>query len=115
MAIDHETVRRIIDQYINDVRTVLPINKVYIYGSHAGGTAKWDSDVDLCFFSDSFTAQNIMKIIGQLFELKRKYNKYICLEPNAFPLSELENDNPFVKEILRTGTEIHLPLTQKIG
>ncbi|GHV28361.1 hypothetical protein AGMMS4952_11800 [Spirochaetia bacterium] len=27
-------------------------------------------------------------------------------EPNAFPTSELYNDNPFVKEILRTGEEI---------
>jgi hypothetical protein len=44
--------------------------------------------------------------MGQLYELKRRYNKYICLEPNAFPLSELDNDNPFVKEILRTGREI---------
>ena len=40
------------------------------------------------------------------FELKRRYNNDICLEPNAFPLSELNNDNPFVKEILRTGMEI---------
>ena len=47
-----------------------------------------------------------MQIISHLFELKRRYNKDICLEPNAFPLSELSNDNPFVKEILRTGMEI---------
>jgi hypothetical protein len=28
------------------------------------------------------------------------------VEPNAFPASELYNDNLFVKEILRTGREI---------
>ena len=106
MAVDYEAVKRIIDQYVSEVRTALPIDKVYLYGSYANGTAQWDSDVDLCFFSDSFVTENIMQIIGRLFELKRRYNKYVCLEPNAFPLSELDNDNPFVKEILKTVAEV---------
>jgi predicted nucleotidyltransferase len=106
MAVDYETARRIINQYVADVKAVMPIDKVYLYGSYANETAQWDSDVDLCFFSERFTVENTMQIIGNLFELKRPYNKYICLEPNAFPLSELSNDNPFIKEILRTGTEI---------
>jgi len=106
MAVDYETARQIISQYVSDVKAVMSIDKVYLYGSYVNGTARWDSDVDICFFSDSFTDENTMRIIGRLFELKRRYNKYICLEPNAFPLSELDNDNPFVKEILRTGTEI---------
>ena len=106
MVVDHETVKRIIDQYVADVKAVLPIDKVYLYGSYASGTAQWDSDIDLCFFSASFDTRDIMQIIGRLYELKRQYNPYICLEPNAFPLSELDNDNPFIKEILRTGTEI---------
>ena len=107
MAVDYEAVKQIIDQYVSEVRAALPIDKVYLYGSYANGTARWDSDVDLCFFSDSFAAQDIIQITGRLFELKRRYNKYVCLEPNAFPLSELHNDNPFVKEILRNGAEIY--------
>jgi len=106
MVVDHETVMNIINQYVSDVKAELPINKVYLYGSYAKGTAQWDSDVDLCFFSDSFTSQDTMQVLGRLFELKRSYNEYVCLEPNAFPTSELYNDNPFVKEILRTGQEI---------
>ena len=106
MVIDYEAARKIINQYIVDVKTELPINEVYLYGSYANGTAQWDSDVDLCFFSDSFSSDNIMDNIGRLYELKRNYNKFICIEPNAFPTSELYNDNPFVKEILRTGQRI---------
>jgi hypothetical protein len=30
----------------------------------------------------------------------------IEIDPRAFPTSELDNDNPFVKEVLRTGFEI---------
>ena len=108
MAVDYEAVKQIINQYISDVEAVLPIDKVYLYGSYANGTAKWDSDVDLCFFSTSFSTQDIIQTIGRLYEIKRRYNKYICLEPNAFPTSELYNDNPFVKEILRTGREIEV-------
>jgi len=78
MDVDYETAHRIIDQYVSDVKAELPIDKVYLYGSYANGTAQWE-------------------------------NKHICLEPNAFPTSELHNDNPFVKEILRTGTEILSP------
>ena len=108
MAVDYETAKQIINKYVTEVKATLPIDKVYLYGSYANGTAQWDSDVDLCFFSASFADENIMYVIGRLFELKRQYNRYLCLEPNAFPLSELDNDNPFVKEILRTGVEINL-------
>ena len=107
MAVDYETTRQIINQYVSDVKAVMPIDKVYVYGSYATGTAQWDSDVDLCFFSDNFANENIMQVIEQLYKLKRRYSKLICLEPNAFPSSEIENDNPFVKEILRTGAEIY--------
>ena len=107
MAIDYEAVMRVIKQYVSDVKAVMSIDKVYLYGSYAAGTAQWDSDVDLCFFSESFANEDITQISERLFELKRRYNKDICLEPMAFPLSEITNDNPFVKEILRTGSEIY--------
>ena len=106
MAVDYEAVHRIVERYVADVRAALPIDKVYLYGSYAKGTAQWDSDVDLCFFSESFDREDREQIIGRLYEIKHQYDRFVCLEPNAFPLSELENDNPFVKEILRTGTEI---------
>ena len=106
MAVDYEAANRIIRNYIADVRSVMPIDKVYLYGSYANGTAQWDSDIDLCFFSNGFENENIMNVMELLFEIKRRYNKQVCLEPNAFPTSELENDNPFVKEIIRTGQEI---------
>jgi hypothetical protein len=37
-----------------------------------------------------------------------------CLEPNAFPASELANDNPFVKEVLRTRKEIKIDKQKKV-
>jgi hypothetical protein len=44
----------------------------------------------------------------RLLELSEKYNPEVCFEPHCFHTPELENDNPFVKEVLRTGREISL-------
>ena len=106
MAADIETVTAIVQQYIDDVRKVMPIDKVYLYGSYAKGTQRQDSDVDLCFFSKAFESRRSFDVLTELLYLKIKYDRDILIEPNAFPISELYNDNPFVKEIIRTGREI---------
>jgi len=106
MAADAKTVKKIINQYIADVKKAMPIDKVYLYGSYAKGTQQENSDVDICFFSESFKSQRNLDILTELFYLKIKYDKDLLIEPNAFPTSELNNDNPFVNEILRTGQEI---------
>ena len=106
MAADIETVNTIVRQYIADVKKTMPIDKVYLYGSYARGTQGENSDIDICFFSQAFETRRTLDVLTELFYLKIKYEKDILIEPNAFPASELYNDNPFVKEILRTGREI---------
>jgi predicted nucleotidyltransferase len=105
MAIDVKTVMDTVEKYVMDVKQVFPIDKVYLYGSYAKGTQRWDSDVDLCFFLNVNTGQSVdigIKLLG----MTRKYDPRICIEPRVFPVSELNNDNPFVKEVVRTGYEI---------
>jgi predicted nucleotidyltransferase len=106
MAVGYDAVNTTIKQYVREVKALIAIDKVYFYGSYASGTAEWDSDVDLCFFSETFNSREIFEALEKLWKLKEKYNKEICIEPNAFPSAELYNDNPFVKEIIRTGLEI---------
>ena len=106
MAKDIETINAIIQQYVADVKKEMPIDKVYLYGSYANGTQRDDSDVDLCFFSQAFETERSLDVLTRLFYLKIKYDNELLIEPNAFPSSELYNDNPFVKEILRKGHEI---------
>jgi predicted nucleotidyltransferase len=84
----------------------MPIDKVYLYGSYVKGLQHNNSDVDICFFSKAFEARRSLDVLTELFYLKIKYDKDLLIEPNAFPFSELDNDNPFVKEILSTGREI---------
>jgi predicted nucleotidyltransferase len=106
MAVGVEAVNGIVRQYITDVKKMMPIDKVYLYGSYAKGTYRENSDVDICFFSKAFESRRSLDVLTDLFYLKIKYDRDILIEPNAFPTSELYNDNPFVKEILRTGLEL---------
>jgi predicted nucleotidyltransferase len=88
------------------VKQVMPIDKAVLYGSYAKGNASEWSDVDICFFSKDFKGKRDVDIIIDLLGMARKYNPDICFEPNVFLTSDIENDNPFVKEVLRTGREI---------
>ncbi|MDR3288242.1 MAG: nucleotidyltransferase domain-containing protein [Peptococcaceae bacterium] len=91
--------------YTDSVRSVLPVDRAYIFGSHAKKTATECSDVDVCFFLQNFGGKRRVDIIKELLKLTNGYDD-VGFEPLAFPSSELENGNPFVKEILRTGREI---------
>lgn len=104
MAINIETVNQVIYDYISDVKKVFPIDKSYLYGSYAKGTANEDSDIDICFFSSSFNGKKSVDISFELLRLARKYSDY-DIEPRGFPTSAIDEENPFIKEILRTGRE----------
>ncbi len=105
MAFDIEAVHATVREYVADVKKAMLIDRVFLFGSHARGTATEQRDIDVCFFSESFENLSMLDIMRRLFRLTRKY-KGIDIEPMGFPTSELENDNPFVKEILRTGVEV---------
>ena len=106
MALDFTSVIDVTRSYVDEVRSVYPVDKAILYGSYAKGTAdKHHSDIDICFFLNSYDGKERMDILIELLGIKRKY-KDAYFEPTVFPASELENDNPFVKEIVRTGVEI---------
>jgi len=107
MALDASSIIDVTKSYANDVCHVFPVDKVVLFGSYAKGTADEQSDIDICFFLDNYGGKRRVDIIGELLGLIRGY-KGAYFEPIVFPTSEIQNDNPFVKEILRTGIEIEL-------
>jgi predicted nucleotidyltransferase len=107
MAVNYEAVYRAVESYVADVKAAIPIDKVYLFGSYAKGTANEYSDVDVSFFSKSFEDDQNEEAVLKLFKLKRKYaREAVYIEPHTFATHHLYNDNPFVKEVLRTGREI---------
>ena len=105
MAFDIETMHQTIKNYVEDVKNAMPIDRVFLFGSYAKGNADKHSDIDLCFISSSFENQDTIEIVKILFRMTRKY-KGMDIQPIIFSMSDLETDNPFVKEILRTGKEL---------
>lgn len=98
-------VNEVIRNYISDVKRIMPIDKVILFGSYAKGTATKYSDVDLCFFSPSVEERSQFEVLKDLFALGGNYPA-VCIQPNAYPTSIIEEDHPFIREILRTGIEI---------
>ncbi|MDR1087767.1 MAG: nucleotidyltransferase domain-containing protein [Coriobacteriales bacterium] len=105
MAADFESIRHVARRYADDVRRVMPVDKVVLFGSYANGSATMQSDVDICFFLDNFGGKRRIDILKELLGLTHGYRE-AYFEPAVFPTSEIQRGNPFVEEILRTGREI---------
>jgi hypothetical protein len=56
------------------------------------------------FFLTDFGDNTLDDVMVKLFNLSYKYK--LAIEPNVFEVSDLYDDNPFVKEVLRTCIEI---------
>jgi predicted nucleotidyltransferase len=107
MAVDYEGVKESAKKYADEVRKEMPIDKVILYGSYAKGTAHEWSDVDVCFFVRTYGGKRRLDIALQLMSIGEKYEYgSVYFEPHPFETAEIERDNPFVNEILRTGVEI---------
>ncbi|MCL2363434.1 MAG: nucleotidyltransferase domain-containing protein [Defluviitaleaceae bacterium] len=106
MVTDFETINKLVESYAMDVNELFSVDKVVLFGSHAKGEATAQSDIDVCFFLNSFGDMRRVDIIKALLGLMRNYER-IHFEPIVFPTAEIQNDNPFVKEILRTGKEVN--------
>jgi predicted nucleotidyltransferase len=105
MAIDINAVSAKASAYAAQVRNVMPVSKVYIFGSYSKGIATELSDVDICFFLDSFDGKRRVDIIKELLNLTSGYDD-LGFEPVALPSSELYNGNPFAMEVVSTGIEV---------
>lgn len=77
------------------------IEKTYLYGSFAKGTARQDSDIDVAFVVDRFTG-NFFDIVPHIWMLTEKVDSRI--EPKI--ISRNDDYAGFLDEIQRTGIEL---------
>jgi len=105
MAVDVKEVNRVAHSYAEDVKQVLPVEKAVLFGSYAKGYATGWSDVDICFFLKDYNGKGRVDILTVLLGMTSKYPN-IPIEPLVFESAEMQNGNPFVREILATGQEL---------
>ena len=94
--------------HINNYIKILQENKIsvwrlYMFGSHARGTARPESDIDLAVFWDQDEIDDFDADV-QLMRMTRNVN--LNIEPHSFSRRDYENPDPFVQEIIRTGERI---------
>ena len=106
MAVDFEAVNRIARDYAEEVSRELPVDKALLFGSYAKGYASEQSDIDICFFLKNYNGKRRVDLITQILGIGGDKYRGAFFEPIVFETSEIENDNPFVREILATGREL---------
>jgi uncharacterized protein len=96
--------RKIINTYIAALqKNHVPVNQMVLFGSYAQGNYKEWSDIDIALVSDIFE--------GKRFEDRgkiRKINLSVSSDLEVLPYrpEDFTPDDPFVKEIIRTGVQI---------
>jgi uncharacterized protein len=78
------------------------VKKIFLFGSHAKGTAHKDSDIDLAIVFERLSDAFDMQV--ELMKLRRKFDTRI--EPHPFNENDFNPSNPVAKEILAHGLEI---------
>jgi len=88
--------------YAQKVKAHMPVSMVVLYGSHARGTAKKDSDIDIAVVVDKFSG-DYLKTSAELFNLVRTVNKRI--EPVL--LCRRYDKSGFLDSVLKHGKIIY--------
>jgi len=93
---------KIAESYIELLSSSYNIQSAILFGSFAKGTNHDDSDIDI-----AIVLNNVIDIIDtqiELMKLRRKID--LRIEPHPFEISDFNNSNPVVNEILKYGISI---------
>lgn len=101
-----ENIREIIEDYLEELKPEIKIEKAILFGSYAKGNYRIDSDIDLAIFSDSFEDMDRVESIKLLLKIARRY-RGIDLQPIAFTSQDYQERLGIVEDVLRTGIEVY--------
>ena len=88
-------------EFADKVRSIMDTKAVYLYGSHAKGTANDNSDIDIAVIVDSIP-DDYLTAISRLWGITRVVNDDI--EPVL--LTERDSDSGFLQTVRRTGISV---------
>lgn len=95
-------VRRSIDAYVSVLAKDIPITGVYLFGSHAKGTARPDSDIDLAVISPKFGRDSHRDgkwLVRKIWDTPFKNIDVVGYSPLDFK----NRSSPILDEIHKTG------------
>ncbi len=101
-----ETLTQYISNYIKACnRLGVYFSKVILFGSYAKDRAHEWSDIDLALVSDNFSGM----ILDDITKISPANIRFVDIEPHPFSTKYFEKGDPFIEEIIKSGTEIKIP------
>jgi uncharacterized protein len=100
-------IKKAVRNYVKELSRDIPIEKAVLFGSYAKGNFNKDSDIDLAIFSDYF--KDMKRVDGIRFLLHKaiRYPDF-DLQPVPFTISDYQERDDFVAEVLKDGIEINV-------
>lgn len=81
------------------------IRKAYLFGSYARNRQHEWSDIDIALIADDFIGLPVVD--KDRFRILHIQPEFIAIETHTFPTRRLEEGDPFIREIVKTGIEIN--------
>lgn len=101
---DTETDKKIIKFVLSVKELYSRVIKAYLFGSYARRLNKKHSDIDVALIFKNLTDDEKFELQVQLLILASSFDSRI--EPHLISTKDIEDENPFAMEILKTGVEI---------
>ena len=102
-----KNISRIVKTYIHTVLNHQPdLFSAYIFGSYARNNQRAESDIDIALVIDNLTDKDRFDTQVKLMLLASNIDNRI--EPHPISKEELQSNNPFVLEILKTGIKLNI-------
>jgi len=100
---DKETAFNIARKFIEYLKEKkYQITGAYIFGSYSKDSYNADSDIDLAVILKN--CKNTFDTQVELMKLRRNFD--LRLEPHPFSEKDLDGNDPFLSEVLKTGIRI---------
>ena len=95
--------------YVKELQSRIPVEKIILFGSYAYGKPTKSSDIDIAVVSDKFKRMDDIKRIMLLSDCARKIKSYVDIDPIGFTEKELEKADYFDigGEIIEKGVVIY--------
>jgi len=97
----NEHVIRIIKEYTEALKEAFAVERVFLFGSFSKGTSNETSDIDLAVIIKGKVGYE-----DELKAMKLRRNIDLRIEPHLFSLEDLQNNHPFLEEIMRKGVKV---------
>lgn len=102
MVIGTDEVVKVVQEYSEQLKTVMPVDQVWVFGSQIRGDAREESDVDVAVFSSEYDTD----FWSAVTKAYRVFDRWTCpydLEIHGFGL---KGNSPMVEGIKQSGIRV---------